>query len=508
MTETPLDAETAAGPIVVTDTGPVRGVAEPGLNWFRDIPYAAPPVGELRFKAPAPHAPWSAVRDGARPGPNAPQILGNFPGLDVAPLVGDAWRRGDDYLTVNVWTPDAAIAPGAKGRPVMVFVHGGGFVLGCNDTAITDGSAFARSGVVLMAVNYRLGVEGFAPVPGAPTNLGLRDIIAALQWVQRNAAAFGGDAGNVTLFGESAGAMAIAALMASPLARGLFSKTIIESGHGQMVRPLPVAARLVSKLARLLRVAPTAEGFRTRTVEQALQALTRVQNPLTRLDLRDEHGREPVFGISRFIPVVGDDVIPEHPLSALKTGAGAEINMLIGTNREEMNLYFVPTGVRARLTGWLAILMLRRSEPRAREILKAYGLGKAGRKPGFVFTEAMHDLVFRLPARWFAAAHGGTTHVYEMEWRGDQFGGELGACHGIELPFVFNTLASCTGREGFAGTNPPQDLADRVHGLWVGFAKTGTLPWPEYDAAGRVVYALEAGRAEREAVMLAEGVLG
>jgi len=226
--------------IVTITSGKVRGVGEDGVTWFRGIPYAAPPVGDLRFALPADHAPWSDVRDATVSGPSAPQVLKPFPALDVAPLVGAAWVQGDDYLTASIWTPD----PEAKALPVMVFIHGGAFVLGCNDTGITDGSAFARSGVVLIAINYRLGIDGFVPIPGAPTNLGLRDQIAALKWVQRNAAAFGGDPDNVTVFGESAGAMSVANLVASPLARGLFRRAIIQSGHGSMVRPISVASRL------------------------------------------------------------------------------------------------------------------------------------------------------------------------------------------------------------------------------------------------------------------------
>jgi len=165
------------------------------------VPYAAPPDGDLRFAPPAPHAPWSEVRDATDYGPNAPQIIRPFEGLDIAALVGEGWREGDDYLTVNIWTPDV----GASGLPVMVFIHGGSFTGGCNDSPVQDGAAFARSGVVCMTINYRLGIDGFLAIEGAPTNLGLRDMIAALRWVRENAAAFGGDPDNVTVFGESAG---------------------------------------------------------------------------------------------------------------------------------------------------------------------------------------------------------------------------------------------------------------------------------------------------------------
>jgi para-nitrobenzyl esterase len=333
-----------------------------------------------------------------------------------------------------------------------------------------------------------------------PTNLGLRDMIAALRWVQDNASAFGGDAGNVTVFGESAGAMAIADLITSPLAKGLFRRAIIESGHGAMTRDVAVARRLVDKLAKLLGIAPDKAGFAGVPQDKLLDALEKVSAPTARIDLRDADKRDPVFGISRFVPVHGDDVLPVQPLDALKKGAGADIDVLIGTNAEEMNLYLVPTGVRAKVGRLLSWFVLRRSIPRAWAILKAYGMG-GDKKPGWALTDAMNDLVFRWPARRFAEEHRGRTHFYEFDWRSPMFGGELGASHGMELPFVFDTLADATGEQGLCGTNPPQQLATRVHGLWVQFAKTGALPWPEFDRETRQVYRLEAGEAVHEPAM-------
>lgn len=208
----------------------------------------------------------------------------------------------------------------------MVWVHGGGFVVGSKDAPISDGTEFARSGVICVAINYRMGIDGFLPVPDVPTNLGLRDILLAMRWVQDNIAAFGGDPSNVTAFGESAGAMAIADLVTSPLAKGLFKRAIIQSGHGAMVRDIPVAQRLVRKLARLLNVTPDADGFRFVSHDRAMAALEKVAKP-SAIDLRDANGFEPVFGISRFIPVWGDDVLPLKPVAALREGAGADIEI-------------------------------------------------------------------------------------------------------------------------------------------------------------------------------------
>ena len=478
-------------PIVTITSGPVRGLRAGEVSRFLGIPYAAAPVGDLRFVGPRPATPWTDVRDATRPGPTAPQQVRDFPGLDVEPLIGAGWIPGDDYLTVNVWTPDAA----AQGLPVMVFIHGGAFTLGAGFTPVQDGTAFARSGVVLMSINYRLGIDGFLPIAGAPTNLGLRDQIAALAWIKANAAAFGGDPANVTIFGESAGAMSIADLVASPPAQGLFQKAIIQSGHGGMVRSIPVTQRLTRKLAKTLRIRPDVAGFRTLTPEQTLAAVEKAQAPTFRVDLRDASGREPAFGLSKFLPVYGDDILPDPPLAALAKGVGAEIQVLIGANAEEMNLYFVPTGVREKVNGFLARLLVGRSVPRAGAILKAYGLGRRGTTAGDVMTRAMSDLVFRYPTRKFAAAHKGRTHLYDFAWRSPAWGGQLGACHGIEMPFVFNNLAICAGPQGLAGEAPPQALAEAVHKIWVDFARTGALPWPPYEVGGRQVYALASGTA-------------
>lgn len=476
-----------------SDAGELRGRCEGGICRFLGVPYAAPPVGQNRFKEPRPVTPWAGERDATQAGDCAPHRIKAFPAIDLAPLVGHGGDDGEDYLTLNIWAPEDA-----SGRPVMVFIHGGGFVIGSKDAPVHDGSAFARSGVVCVAVNYRLGIDGFLPIPGAPTNLGLRDMIFALQWVQRNIAEFGGDPTNVTVFGESAGAMAIADLITSPLAQGLFHRAIIESGHGSMVRDISVAQRLVRKLAKYLKIAPHETEFRRVGFDRAWAAMEKVSHPL-RIDLRDSEGFEPVYGISRFIPVFGDDVLPERPIEALKKGAGKDIAVLIGTNTEEMNLYFVPTKVGAKFPGFLLRWLLGKSHPKALDVLKAYGWGKG--KAGHVFTQAMTDLAFRGPARRFAEEHHGKTYVYDFDWKSPACGRELGACHGIELPFVFKTLPTVSGPKAFAGDAPPEDLADYVHGIWVRFAVDGTIPWSEFDREGRQVHLLGSKKTIFEAVM-------
>lgn len=487
-------------PVVRVSGGLLRGSRTGAVFRFLGVPYAAPAVGELRFRAPVPHPGWTGERDATRKGPNAPQHTPpatRLSGLDLSTLVGDGWIPGDDFLAANIWTPD----PAATGLPVMVFVHGGAFLLGSKDAAVYDGAEFAKSGVVLVSINYRLGLEGFAPTPDGDSNIGLRDQLFAFQWVRDNAAAFGGDPQNITVFGESAGAMTIADLVASPLAKGLFKRAIVQSGHGAMVRPKATAERLTRRLASLMGVTPDAKGFRSKPVEAGLKAVAALSMPGARLDLRGPSGIEPTYGLSKFLPWYGDAVLPDAPLAALAKGAGSDIDLLIGTNREEMNVYFIPTGVRAKLNGLLAWFLLSRVHPRARAVLKAYA-GK-GKSAGQVFTEALTDLVFRWPARQFAAAHQGRTHVYEFGWRSPACGGELGACHALELPFVFKTLPVATGAQGFAGPNPPQELADRIHDLWVGFARDGALPWPEFSKHDRQVYRLETGVTVAEPVLAA-----
>ena len=479
--------------VVDTRYGALRGLRSNGVRRFLGIPYAAPPVGERRFAAPHEPEPWSTLRDATVPGCNSPQFVRGFPGIDVTALVGRGWQRGDDYLTLNVWAPENP--PGKC--PVLVFIHGGAFVCGSSDAPVHDGCEFARSGVVYVAINYRLGAEGFLAIPGVPTNLGLRDQLAALGWVKANIDAFGGDPARMTVAGESAGGMSVANLLASPLARGLFRRAIVQSGHGSMVRARETAGRVARLVAAQLGVSADLAGFRQRSLEECAAAVETVSGPEVSLDLRDPDGTNPAYGLSKFLPVWGDDVLPRPPLEALAAGAGSEVELLIGTNREEMNLYLVSTGVRDNIDRLVAERLLGAFHPKAAETLALYG--KPGAIPGIALAAAMTDLVFRWPARQFAAAHRGRAHLYEFGWRSPACGGELGACHALELPFVFNTLPTCTGTTGIAGLDPPRALAQRTHRIWADFVIDGHLPWAPYEDATRQCMSLESGSAARDA---------
>jgi para-nitrobenzyl esterase len=477
--------------------GIVEGYIETGVRRFFSLPYAAPMIDENRFRAPQPARPWQGVRDATRPGPCAPQSPTPPSDLDITALMGVPDLGGPDYLTLNVYAPDQQTGS----RPVMVFIHGGSFVAGSKDAPVYNGAAFARDGVVCVVINYRLGIEGFLPIPSVPTNLGLRDMIAALEWVKASIALFGGDPGNVTLFGESGGAYCIAALMASPLAAGLFHRAICQSGHIYVSRDLSVMQRVVEKLAKRLRIAPDRAGFLSRSTQQLLAAQERVMRPSPWLDMRDAEGRDPSFGITRFLPVHGDDVLPEPAIVALARGAGRDVALLIGTNSEEANLFFVPGGAQKKINRWAAQFFLSRAVPNAGEALRAYGLGKRGERPGRVLTRAMTDLMFRWMARRTAELHCGRTFLYEFDWRSPALGGELGAAHAVELAFVFDTLACASGERGLVGPAPPQSLADSIHSLWIRFATEGAAPWPEYEPETRQVYSLTRRIAEHEPVM-------
>jgi para-nitrobenzyl esterase len=483
--------------------GTVEGSTDGKVRRFLSLPYAAPLTDQRRFREPQPVEPWQGARDATRPGPSAPQPAPAKAEIDLSSLMGPKVPYGPDYLTLNVFTPDDE----PTGRPVMVFIHGGSFISGSKDVPIYDGSAFARDGVVCVVINYRVGIEGFLPIPGVPTNLGLRDMIAALEWVRDHIAGFGGDPANVTLFGESGGAWCIAGLMASPLARGLFHRAICQSGHVYGSRPRSVMQRVVKRLAKRLKISADREGFLGLTPQQMLPALEWVMKPSLFLDMRDDERRDPTFGITRFMMVYGDDVLPLPAIDALAAGAGSEVELLIGTTSEEARLFFVPGNAIGKIGRWMALFFLHRALPNARGALRAYGLDDKGAKPGEVMTLALTDLMFRAMTRRTAELHRGRSHVYEFEWQSPAIGGKLGAAHAIELPFVFDTLACASGRDGLLGENPPQELATSIHALWIAFATDGVLPWPAFDPETRQVWSLTRQVAAHEPVMPAAAFL-
>ncbi|MEU0880487.1 carboxylesterase family protein [Lentzea sp. NPDC005914] len=462
--------------VATTTSGQIRGHRHDHGTVFLSVPYAAPPVGAARFTAPQPHPGWTEIRDATQPGPTAPQpVRDQFGTLDMSPYFGPGWRRGEDYLTVNVWAPRRDGRP----HPVMVFVHGGGFVAGSSHAPLYDGSAFLRDGVVLVTVNYRLGVPGFLHLPDAPDNRGLLDVLAALQWVQDNISGFGGDAGNVTLFGQSAGAIIVAGILADPSAQGLFQRAIVQSGSGTAAFTPEQATIVTTAVGHALGLEPTAANLTDVPDERFLEILPR----LNELDLRTSTNHDPLGGITRF------GVISErHPAAAI---AGCRADLLTGTNLDEGNLYLAPLGLLAGSTDADVHDTAARFHPDPTAAVHAYRQRFPDAGAAELRSILLGDGLFGTGTALLAAAHAtaapGRTYRYEFGWRSSALDGQLGAIHVVELPFVFDhvSLPALRGRDALLGdVDPPTELAAGTHRAWVAFARTGDPGWPPYRGLG------------------------
>ncbi|MET7365705.1 carboxylesterase family protein [Streptomyces sp. NPDC005566] len=440
--------------IATTCQGKVRGRVREGIATFLAIPYAAAPFGVHRFRAPAPVEPWEGVRDALEHGPIAPQRPYRPP-LDQ--LIPEVDIKGEDCLHLNVWTPDSGGDAGAGLLPVIVWIHGGSLRNGSTAMPLYDGRAFARDGVVLVSINYRLGVEGFGVFPDAPDNRGLLDQIAALTWVRDNVAGFGGDPDRVTVCGESAGAVSIAALITSPRADGQFHRAILQSGPPQTVTR-GQGAKTVRAMAKELRVPATAEEF---------AAVNRGRL----LDVQDAVvGRaDPITGGPGFHIVVDDDVVPADPPLP-------SVDLLLGCNREEYRLWFVPGGAVDRVSGLTLRLALLKFRIPGR-VARLYRAARPGAKPGVILGEMATDLLLRGPLNRLADSRPARTFLYEFAWCSPVLG--LGACHALEIGFVFDNLRQA---EALTGPDAPQPLADVMHRAWVAFATSGDPGWSAWDA--------------------------
>ncbi|WP_436771585.1 carboxylesterase/lipase family protein [Yinghuangia sp. YIM S09857] len=474
--------------IVGTAYGKLRGTASDGVTRFLGVPYAAPPFGPHRFRPPQPPVAWDGVRDADAYGPTAPKAPYPAP-LDA--LLQEVAVDGEDCLNLNIWAPAAATA-----APVMVWIHGGAFRNGSGSAPAYDGSGFARDGVVCVTFNYRLGVEGFAELPGAPRNRGLLDQIAALAWVRDNIAAFGGDPGNVTVFGESAGAMSVTTLLALDL--GLFRRAIAQSGAGQILQEPEDASKVTAAVADRLGVAPTAEAFAAVGPAEVVAAQAEVAAHVAAFPDPRRWGISTVRSGMAFMPVRDDTLLPRPPIEAVRDGAGRGVDVLIGSNTEEFRLYLAPGGLTKLLSTDAAarFLDVMGFDP---AYAAAYAANRPDARPGDLAAAVATDGYFRMPAYRVAEARAGAaaTWVYEFAWRSGATGpaDELGACHALEIGFVFDTLDRLDGaghsghaeHTGLAGPNPPQSLADAMHAAWVAFARDGDPGWPTYDTATRPV---------------------
>lgn len=462
---------------VTTKYGMVSGaLGDHGVTRFLGIPYAASPTGPLRFAAPQPPAAWTGAREctAFSATPPKPDYVAPFDALLPEPNI-----PGDDWLTLNVWTPDLA-----GQAPVMVWIHGGAFSNGNSAVRLYDGHPFARDGVVLVTINYRLGIDGFALLPDATPNRGLLDQLAALEWVRDNIAAFGGDPDNVTIFGESAGGMSVTTLLGMPRARGLFRRVIAQSGSAQ-VGADPADARLVAgELSKVVGFDATAASLAGLPLEKLVAAQAAVRDAMSANPDPARWGPSIVSTIMAFVPVIDGDILPVHPLAALAAGQGADVPLLTGTNTEEFRFFFVPTGFAATVTPELLPMFLAALEI-GQDTAAVYQANRTGASPGDVVCALVTDRFFRNPM--FAAAEarhaaGGPagTYLYEFAWRSPVQG--LGAGHAVEVPFVFDNLAEPEAQLAIGG-NPPADLAAEMHAAWIRFATTGDPGWQPFDSS-------------------------
>lgn len=473
-------------PVVATPAGRLRGVPLPGVPGgaaFLGIPYAAPPFGDRRFQAPAPAAPWDGVRAATAYGPTVPKNPYPPPFDRFLP---EPAIDGPECLNLNVWTPD----PGGAGLPVYVWVHGGAFANGSGAVPVYDGSAFARDGVVCVTLNYRLGVDGFAHLDGAPANRGLLDQVAALEWVAEHIAAFGGDPAKVTIGGESAGAMSVCSLLSMPRAAGLFRAVVAESGAGHHALAASTARKVAALLGDTLGVAPTADAVGGVPAARLLGAQAAVSAAVA-ADADPARWDELAVDAMPFEPEIDGSVLPALPVERLGT-ADPAVRLLIGTNTDEQRLFLVPTGVAESAPEPMleAVAVGRYGlDPGA---LAAYRAARPGASTGDVLCAVMTDWFFRVPAvRAAEARPAGRSWMYEFAWKSPIMDGALGACHGVEIPFAFDTL----GREGgawMAGEEPPADLATAMHAAWVRFVTDGDPGWPAYDLTRRPTMVFDA----------------
>ncbi|MEU9143924.1 carboxylesterase family protein [Streptomyces sp. NPDC048349] len=466
-------------PEVRVAAGKLRGSREAGVAVFRGIPFAEPPVGALRFAAPRPAGGWSGMREALSYGPPPPQ--GGHFGMDG--LSQDT--AGDDWLTVNVWSPEPD--PGA-GLPVMVWIQGGAYVIGMSGLPEYDGGRLAREGgVVVVTFNYRVGIEGFAQIEGAPANRGLLDQVAALEWVRDNIGAFGGDPDRVTVFGQSAGGGSVAALLAMDRAAGLFRRAVAQSVPGTFFSP-ELAADITAACAAELGLRPTVgdlSGVAPHRLSAAGDAVGAKTGQWAHRWGRPAHRSIP------FAPVVDGEVLAVTPWQALSEGAGRDIELLVGHTRDEQRLFTAINGLLGEV-----------GEEQAASALQVFAPGPDGARryrdafpaagPDELYELVHSDWLFRMPSLHLAEAQtaaGGRAYVYELAWQAPGMGGAFGACHGLDVPLVFGNLdrgqpAMLIGETPSAEA---EDLSARMRTAWASFAGDGEPGWPAYDTDQRLV---------------------
>ena len=470
--------------IVSTTAGQLRGAAEGGLHVFRGVAFAKPPVGDLRFRAPRPPEPWTGVRDALAFRPAALQVASPV----SQALAMDIDETDEDCLYLNVWTPSTE-----GRRPVMVWVHGGAFVIGSGSQPLYDGASLAaRGAVVVVTLNYRLGLFGFlhgktlcGEALGSSGNEAILDQAAALRWVRDEIPAFGGDPTNITVFGESAGAVSVAALLGLPAARGLFHKAILESGSANLIATAAEASETTARILAHFGLAPGEAGkLREIPAADLLEAQTAV-TPRT-------------AGVA-YGPVIDGEVLPRSPFDAVAAGETGGVAVLGGTTLDELKLFaFMDPGIFQLDEEGLQARIEAVVPGRGPEAIDTYRAAREARgepvTPFETYEAIMTDNAMRYPVNRLLelqSRHTRQTYSYLFTHPSPSLGGMLGACHAIDLPFVFGTYG-LEAMKTFAGEGPAVEaLSARVQDAWLAFARTGNpshegLPaWPPYESTKR-----------------------
>jgi para-nitrobenzyl esterase len=472
-------------PQVQTTAGSVRGTWRGESAAFLGIPFAEPPVGELRFAAPVPQHPWDGVRDATAYGPTAQRET-----LSEVTLIPEPSLPGESTLNVNVFTP----RPGdeAAALPVLVYIHGGGFVAGSPASPWYDGAAFNRDGVVTVTISYRLGFDGFGWIEDAPHNRGVLDWILALQWVRDNIRSFGGDPEHVTIAGQSAGGAAVLTLLATPLAAGLFDRAISLSGPVLDVQPA-TAEEFGRRLAALGGVEPTRAGLSSLDELTVLALQNRVASVGGEASGEAPSGADAdplaalaglASGALPWAPMIDGELVPEPIARAV---AASEIPLLFGTTDQEFTMAPMALGdALAHLDPVAALQRLGASPALARSYSDAHAAERDALGTAGVLGQYVTDSMFRRATRALAearAAAGTPTWLYRFSWPSPTL---HGAVHCLDVPFFFD----CLGAERvdyIAGPNPPEELAQQVHGAAVAFIRGDEPGWPAYATPGREV---------------------
>jgi para-nitrobenzyl esterase len=470
--------------IIDTKLGKIQGYIYEGISIFKRIPFAEPPVGDLRLKNPLPKKPWNGILETVRFGPEAPQPY-NINTPHPRPSQSEK-----DCLTLNIWTP----ASDDEKRPVMVWIHGGAHLYGSNSRAMYYGSNLVRRGnVVIVTINYRLGPFANLYLHGAQPNVGILDQVIALEWVRDNIGIFGGDPDNVTIFGESAGGTSVCTLMAMPKAKGLFKRVIAQSGAAN-----PVGYNK-SNLEDITKLLLNELNFKSDQLEefQKVPWLDIIKATFRIIQKGTSRG-----GIGSFYPFVDRDTLPVHPLKAINNGFAKDVELIIGCNLEESktntNSYrnYTETDLENLPRRMLrAMKAAGESEDDLEHVINTYKISREENKlpsnPQDLFDAYNSDRAFRIPAIRFAeyqSKHQEKTYMYLFSWG---LPNNLGSIHGLEIGFVFNRFLKTDVPTLPKKSEETMKLSENMMDSWISFAKTGNpnhegIPyWPTYNLENR-----------------------